>query len=38
MTAIWSELGVDSDAGAIDFENIGELLAQLDESQAFSAY
>ena len=38
MTAIWSELGVESEAGAFDFENIGELLAQLDETQAFSAY
>jgi acyl carrier protein len=38
MTAIWSELGVESEAGAFDFENIGDLLAQLDETQAFSAY
>jgi acyl carrier protein len=38
MSAIWSELGVESDAGAFDFENIGELLTQLDESQAFSAF
>ncbi len=38
MTAIWSELGVENDAGAFDFDNIGELFALLDANEAFSAY
>lgn len=38
LTAIWSELGVESDSGAFEFENIGELLALLDANQAFSLY
>lgn len=38
MAAIWGELGVESDAGALAFENIGELFTLLDAQQAFSAY
>jgi acyl carrier protein len=38
LTAIWSELGTESDAGEFEFETVGELLALLDERQAFSVY
>ena len=38
LTAIWSELGEESDSGAFEFETVGELLALLEAKQAFSMY
>jgi len=38
LTAIWSELGEESDSGDFEFETVGDLLALLDAKQAFSMY
>jgi acyl carrier protein len=38
LTAIWSELGDESEADAFEFETVGELLALLEARQAFSVY
>jgi acyl carrier protein len=38
LTAIWSELGDESEADAFEFETVGELLALLEARQAFSMY
>jgi acyl carrier protein len=38
LTAIWSELGDESEAHAFEFETVGELLALLEARQAFSVY
>lgn len=37
LAAIWSELGVDAEPDTFVFENVGELMALLDEHQAFAA-
>ena len=38
LTAVWSELGVDAESDDFAFESVGELIALLDQNQAFSAY